>query len=210
MLPTTSDSNRPRKYPASIPRAPPIVIPMIGAQRPTASDIRAPWISRANSSRPRPSVPSQCRTEAGARRSSMSMSVGLGNGSRPANAAAAKMKIIQPIAAQNSGPSRRVRRSGVTATSSPMLSSSVAMTDPGIEDGVKHVDDEIHQHEAGGDQQHHSLQDDQVAGVDRSHQKPADPRQRENGFDDQRAADQAADVDSRNGNKRQRRRLQGV
>jgi len=51
-----------------------------------------------------------------------------------ASAAATKTKVIQAIAAQNSGPSRRVRRTGVTATSSPMLSSSVAMTDPGIED----------------------------------------------------------------------------
>ena len=67
--------------------------------------------ARASSSRPRPSVPSQCSmAEAGARRSSMSMSVGLGSGNTLANAAAAKTKIIQPIAAQNSGPSRRCPR----------------------------------------------------------------------------------------------------
>src|SRR6478672_8141643 len=132
-------------------------------------------MSRANSSRPRPSVPNQCRADAGARRSSMSMSVGLGNGNRLTSAAAAKMKIIQAIAAQNSGPSRRVRLIGLTATSSPMLSSSVAMTGPGIEDGVEHVDDEVHHHKACGDQQHHALQDDQVARVDRADKKAADP-----------------------------------
>src|SRR5438876_7903659 len=97
----------------------------------------------------------------------MSMSVGLGNGNTPTSPAAAKTKIIQAIAAQNSGPSRRVRLTGLTATSSPMLSSSVAMTDPGVEDGVEHVDNEVHDHEARGDQEHHALQDDQVAGIDR-------------------------------------------
>src|SRR6478735_11062814 len=191
-----------------MPNAPPIVTPMTGAQRPTMRDIRAPWISRANSSRPRPSVPSQCSAEAGARRSSMSMSVGLGNGNRLASPAAAKTKIIQPIAPQNSGPSRRVRLIGLTLTSSSMLSSSVAMTDPGIEDGIEHIDDEVHRHEACGDQQHHALQDNQVARVDRAHKKPADPRQGKNGLDDQRAADQSTDVDSGYRDEGQRRGLQ--
>src|SRR5260370_37955867 len=138
----------------------------------------------------------------------MSMSVGLGSGSRLASAAAAKTKVIQAIAAQNSGPRRRVRLTGMTAASSPMLSSSVAMTDPGIEAGVEYVDDKIHQHEAGGDQQHHALQDDQVAGVDCADQQPADPRKRKNGFDDQRAADQAADVDAGDRHKAHRCPLQ--
>src|SRR5258708_1797356 len=147
-------------------------MPITGAPRPTVSDIRAPWISRANSSRPRPSVPSQCRTDIGARRSSMSMSVGLGSGNRFANAAAEKTKIIQTTAAQKSGPSRRVRLTGLTATSSLMESSSVAMTDPRIEGGIEQIDDEIHQHETRADQQYHALQDDQRAGVDRADQKP--------------------------------------
>src|ERR1700682_1628218 len=168
---------------------------MIGAKRPTVSEIRAPWISRASSSRPRPSVPSQCMADTGARRSSMSMSVGLGSGSRSASPAAAKTKIIQTMAAQNSGPNRRVRLTGLTATSVPMLSSSVAMSDPGIEDGVEQVDNEVHQYEAAGDEQHHPLQDDEVAGVDCADKKPADPRQCKNRLDDQGSADQAADVD---------------
>src|SRR5258708_32205223 len=140
----------------------------------------------------------------------MSMSVGLSNGSRLASAAATKTKVIQAIAAQNSGPSRRVRETGLTATSSPMLSSSVAMSDPGIEDGVQHVDDEVHHHEACGDQQHHALQDNQVARIDRADKKPADPRKCKNCFDDQRAADQSPDVDSGYRDKSQRRGFQGV
>src|ERR1035437_6486393 len=101
----------------------------------------------------------------------MSMSVGLGSGNRPANAAAAKMKLIQTIAAQNSGPSRRVRLIGLTATSPSMLSSSVAMTNPGIEDGIENAENEVHQHETAGDEQHHALQNDQIARVDRTDRK---------------------------------------
>src|SRR5205807_8772921 len=100
----------------------------------------------------------------------MSMSVGLGTGSTGANMATASTRIIQPIAIQNSGPSRRVRRTGATATSSLRPSSSVAMADPRIEHGVEHVDDEVHQHEAAGDEQHHALQDDQIARIDRADQ----------------------------------------
>src|SRR5260370_15669675 len=199
MLPTTRDSKRPGKYPASMRSAPPIVIPITGAQRPTVSDIRAPYISRANSSRPRPSVPSQCRAEAGARRSSMSMSLGLGSGNSPANAAAANTNAIQAIAAQNSGPSRRVRRTGPTVTSSSRRSSSVAMTDPRIEDGVEHVYNKGHQHIAKGHEQHHALQDEEVACIDGAEQQPADPRQGKNRFDNHRTPDQAADVDAGDG-----------
>ena len=53
------------------------------------------------------------------------------------------------------------RFAGSAATPSSIVSSSVAMTNPGIEHGVEHVDDEVHDHEAGGDQQHHALQDDE-------------------------------------------------
>src|SRR5260370_1788128 len=150
---------------------------------------------RANSHRPSPSVPSQCRAEADVRRSSMSMSVGLGIGNTPTSPAAENMRMIQAVAAQNSGPSRRVRLTGLTATSSSMPSSSVAMTDPGVEDGVEHVDNEVHDHEASRDQEHHALQDDQVAGIDRADKKPANARQRKTSFHHHRAAHQSPAAD---------------
>src|SRR3954447_15668830 len=126
----------------------------------------------------------------------MSMSVGLGNGKKPASAAAATMKMVQAIAAQNSHPSRRDGVAGLSATCSSMLSSSVAMAYPGIENGIEHVDNKIHQHEPSGDEQHHSLQNDQIPGVDGRNEQPANSRQGEDGLNDQRPADQAADVDS--------------
>src|SRR5205823_6509091 len=138
----------------------------------------------------------------------MSMSVGLGNGSRSANAAAARMKMVQAIAAQNSGPNRGARLTGVTATSSFMLSSSVAMTDPGIEHRVEHVDNEVHQDKAAGDKQHHTLQNDEVPGVDCANEKPADAGQRENRLHNHGSANKPADVDSGDGDKSERRWLQ--
>src|SRR5258708_19613642 len=134
-------------------------------------------MSRASSSHPRPSVPSQCNAEAGARRSSMSMSVGLGSGSTLASAARAKTKIIQPTAIQNSSPSLRVRATELTATSSSMRSSSVAMANPGIEDGVEQVDDKIDQHVAKRHEHHHALHTDYAARKNGPYHQSAHPRQ---------------------------------
>src|SRR2546426_5001551 len=158
---------------------------------------------RDSSSRPRPSVPSQCSAENGARFSSMSMSVGLGSGSTGAKTATANMKIIQPIASQNSVPSRRPLRAGWATASPATSSSSVAMANPGIENCVEQVDDEVHDDEARTDQQHDTLQDDEVAREDRADQQPADARESKNRLDDDGAADQPADIDAGNRHQRQ-------
>src|SRR6476646_10322627 len=191
-----------------MPSAPPMVSPIIGAHSPTTSEIRAPYTSLESSSRPRPSVPSQCSTENGARRSSMSMSVGLGSGSTGARIATANIEIIQPIAIQNSSPNRRRRFAGCAVTPSSMVSSSVAMTNPGIEDGVEQIDDEVHDHEAGGNQQHHPLQDDEIARVDGTDQQPTDSRQGKNRFHDDSATDQSSDIDAGDRDQSERRGLQ--
>src|SRR6267154_2018410 len=116
------------------------------------------------------------------------MSVGLGSGSTVAKIATANTKIIQIIAAQNSMPSRRLLRTRAATASSARSSSSVAMADPWIEHGVEHVDDEVHDDEAGGDQQHDALQNDQVAREDRADQQPADAGKGKNRLDDDGAA----------------------
>src|SRR6185369_110140 len=193
-----------------MPSAPPMMSPMMGAHSPTTSEIRAPWTSLESSSRPRPSVPSQCSMENGARRSSMSMSVGLGSGSTGARIATANMKIIQPIAIQNSSPNRRPRFAGCAVTPSSIVSSSVAMTNPGVEDGVEQIHNEVHDHETGGNDQHHTLQDDEVAGINRADQEPADPRKREDRLHDDGAADQSPDIDAGDRDQRQRGRFQRV
>src|SRR5215475_5650779 len=140
-------------------------------------------------SRPSWSVPSQCSALGGARRASMSMSVGLGMGSAPAKMAPSPITTIQAMATRNSAPNRRCLRTGETSAVSPSISST-AMANPRIEHGVEHVDDEVHDHEAGRDEQHDALQDDEIAGIDRSHQQAADAGQGKDGLDDQSAADQ--------------------
>src|SRR5438094_281307 len=112
----------------------------------------------------------------GALRSSMSISVELGSGRKSAKIATANTSTTQPIAAQNSGPSLRPRFKGWARISSSSVSSSVAMADPGVEDGVEQIDDEVHDDEARGDQKHHALQDDEVASRNRADQQPPDSR----------------------------------
>ena len=110
-----------------------------------SSDIRAPWISRDSTSRPRLSVPSQCSADIGARRSSMSMSNGFGNGNR-SQTQRQKRKSSRRPPSRTAPPAERPP-DGADATPGRWPSSSVAMTNPGIEDG-KHVDDEVDQHVA--------------------------------------------------------------
>src|SRR5262245_22911473 len=138
----------------------------------------------------------------------MSMAVGSAIGRKVAKIASAKTKTIQPIAAQNSQPSRLPLRAGAETASLARSSSSVAMTDPGIEDGVEQIDNEVQDDEAGGDQQHHPLQDDEIVGEDRADEEPADAWKRKDRLDDQRAADQPADIDAGDRHQRQRRGLE--
>src|SRR4051812_32619229 len=142
----------------------------------------------------------------------MSISVGLGIGSRSAKIAPSPTRAIQITEAMNSPPSARRRRTGVTAdVSTPTSSASpsrTAMAYPGIQYGVEHVDDEVHHHKADGDEQHGALQDDEVTGVDRADQQATDARQGEDHLDDQRAADQAADIDAGHRHQGERRRLE--
>src|SRR5437764_9878440 len=109
----------------------------------------------------------------------MSMSVGLSIGSTLANTAPANTMQIHTTAHQNRVPKRRPRRTGVS-TGVWMLRSSAAMTNPRIEHRVQHVDDEIHDDEAGGDEQHDALQDNQIASIDRADQQPANSGQCKN------------------------------
>src|SRR3954471_12843552 len=99
----------------------------------------------------------------------MSISSGLCASHRSAKIQAITISAIQPAASQNRAPGRRLRPTGLTAMVS-MPRSSVAMADPRIEHGIEHVDDEIHEHETRGDEQHDALQDDEIAGIERADQ----------------------------------------
>src|SRR5260370_39443321 len=89
---------------------------------------------------------------------------------------------------------RRRRRRGATAASSE--ASSAAMADPRAEHGIEHVDRETQQHEPHGNEQHDALQADEIARIDGADQQPANAGQGEDRLDDDRPADQPADVDT--------------
>ena len=118
-----------------MPAAPPTNKPIRGAIRPTVSEVRAPNTSREATSRPKPSVPSQCRADGPARVASMSMSVGLGRPNQGASSAAPSTATIHATAHQNAAPRRRPRAGAGTA-----LSSAAATTDARVEHGVDQVD----------------------------------------------------------------------
>src|SRR5262245_34147313 len=153
----------------------------------TVSEMRAPCTKRESMSRPRRSVPNQCSKLGGARRASMSMSVGLGSGRRSAAPAAMTIKPIQASASQNSQPTAGTPAHASATRARSVLGAAISlrrMTDPGIEDGVEHVDQEIDDHEARSHEQHDALQDHKIARVDRGEQEPADARQGKHGFHD--------------------------
>src|SRR5262249_52409007 len=143
-----------------MPSAAPKARPISGERKPIVSEVRAPNTMRESMSRPSPSVPSQCCASGGMRRASMSISVGLGMGRKFASTAAVSTSAIQAAAAQNVRFTRERRRGAVAGSA---MASSAAMADPGVEHRIKHVDREIEQHEADGDEQHHSLQNDEIA-----------------------------------------------
>src|SRR4029450_10985747 len=85
------------------------------------------------------------------------------------------------------------RRPGDGARSSVMTAMSVP--DPGIEEGVGDVDDQIHDHLGGGEHQDQPLNDGIVAlqyGIDG---EPAEPRDVEHRLGDDNAGDQERNAD---------------
>src|SRR5579883_1769484 len=207
--PMMMSSIRPPKYPARRPSAPPARVPRSGARRPTASELRAPKTRRERTSRPRLSVPRRWAALGPARRAKSVILLGSASGSRLARIAMRMMKAIQPTASQKTGPMPR-RRLGASATPPISLASSAAMANPGVEHGIEHVDHEIDEHEGDRDKEHRALQDDEVAGVDRFDDEPAETGQREDGLDDDGAADEPADIEADDRHQRKRGWLQGV
>src|SRR6185312_5801284 len=59
-------STQPERYPEASPIATPKIAPSVVEPIPTASEMRAPWMMRANMSRPKASVPNQCWALGGA------------------------------------------------------------------------------------------------------------------------------------------------
>src|SRR5579862_6952564 len=191
-----------------MPSVPPMARPIPIALKPTIIETRAPYTMRDSMSLPRSSSPSRwCRVgpwDGGPR----SVLLGLGSGSTAARIAPSTTTMIQPDETQNTGPNRRLTVSSgsggcasSTATGRPSRTSGATgssdgagMADPGVEEGVDEVDDEVDDDVAGSDDEHRALHDEVVAGEDRLHGEAAHTPEPEDHLDDERAADEAAEL----------------
>src|SRR5512143_618215 len=187
---------------------PPPTRPMATDPMPAISETRRAKIVRERISRPRESAPSRWCAPGGARISTRSWSSGAGNGSQSAKTAAAN-HAIGTQRRRAATIERRRARASARAIALAASTASAAMTDPGIDELVKHVDGGIDQHEHEGDDQHHPLDDEDLFLKDRVDQELADSGQCEEDFDDYGTADQTAHVDADNGDQVDRGRTQG-
>src|SRR5687767_14799490 len=106
----------------------------------------------------------------GERVSSRSPSSGFWTPTYGASIASAITSTIQASASATPNSTRLCLRGSAIATGSAID----AMTHPWVEQGIGHVDTDIDQHEAGGDDQHHALDGEVVVLVHGIHQHLAD------------------------------------
>src|SRR5687768_8701419 len=81
----------------------------------------------------------------------------------------------------------------------------VSVTDSRVNDCIETVDDQVNRHERDGVSHHQSGDEGIVARVERSDEQAAAARPGENGFDDDRAAQQRAELEADNRNHRNER-----
>src|SRR5690606_1188738 len=219
--------------PATRPSSPPTTMPSETEATPSSSDARPPQTMRLSRSRPRASPPSRCPSVPGPWLTmAATFSLGSSSGSTGASSAASVTNASQAMASTPNHPSRPWRDHrppvGVAAPVAASTGSRVAagappgarvaagsrsrppsgagMADPRVEDGVEHVHQEVDEHVAHRDDRHQALQGDVLAGDDRLVEQQADAGQREDHLDDDRTADERADVEAGDRQQRQARR----
>ena len=199
-------------------------------------EMRPPQINRLRMSRPRSSVPSQCAAEGPAlimlrfcrfgrvrgdergedgRHDDEQQEGQAADGERlvaeavPEARAAAVSASLRP---------RHVVRQRAAGRPGPTNGSWLkwgegqahAEADLGVEVAVDDVDDQVDEHERGGGDEHDALDHREVLLGDGLEDVLADAGQREDLLDDQRAAQQVAELDPDDGDRRAERVLQGV
>src|SRR6266478_6327755 len=202
-------SVQPPQKPARRPSVAPTIPPTTTAAKPTSSEIRAPWIVRERTSRPRWSVPSTCALPSAAE------SVGAASRARSdwrtgsCGAITGAASAVTTSSKTNTPPPSaicRVRRPRLGRT--PGARS--ARSDAGIEETIDQVDAEVDHDEEHGGQEHRALHDGVVAVVDRLDREPSDARPRKHRFRHDGAAEQRAELQPGDGDDRDGRVLQRV
>src|SRR3990170_4947325 len=161
-------SAAPPRKPASDPTASPMRSETPTVPNPTASERRAPWISRERTSRPNLSCPSRWEAEGPDSPSSSFCASGSPGEITGAKAAARRNRESRTIPAA-APRCRAVRR---ISAGSPDFS---LIPDPRIETGAQEVRRKVHRHGGQGDDEDAPLDQRVVPRVDRLDQQAADP-----------------------------------
>src|SRR5206468_3987153 len=94
----------------------------------------------------------------------------------------------------------------IPTSASASATSSTDISHPWVESGVEQIDEEVDQHEADGDDDHHALDDEEVLLEDRRPEQGPQPGQREDRLDDEGAADERRRLEDDHRPQRERRR----
>src|SRR5262245_4179793 len=197
--------------PASRPIRSPMAMAMLATARPTTREMRAPYTVRAHTSRPSWSVPSQLNCEGG--RSRFTGLAAMGSPAIRGAASAASATTASTMTPPTRVGLRRAKchtplRRDIGAISAVATVMSVA--DPGIEQGVGQVDQQIDDHINPGEQQDDALNDGVIPfgnGID--HQS-ADARQVEDRLRNHNPTDQQGDADAHHRHNRHAGAFQSV
>src|SRR5687768_7318937 len=229
----------PPKYALVTPKTSPSVEPTSDDVKPTSSAVRAPWMMRESRSRPNESVPRRCTPPGGssagpnavgsngAMRSASSAVRSITMMSAAPTAPSGRWRTNVPTARDHrfERGSSTYRRSAAVAVTSALRdtfargsapAAAVAsrsrsrVPDPGIEDDVEHVHQEVHDHEDRGHEHDERLHERVVALLDREHDEAAQAVQVEDLLRHDEPADEERELEADDGHDGEQRVPQRV
>src|SRR5579859_4056616 len=164
-------------------------------------------------SRPRSSVPNQCPGDGPWSRSRITTAIGSVLASTGASAAIAKRraKSVRPAMALGEDAKRPARTSHRRCTREVAgRRGTLGVADTRIEPRIQHIHDEVAREVGDRDEQHGPLDHREVAHEDRLHRELPETRPAEDRLDDERAAEEAAELQPDERDDRDERVLEGV
>src|SRR5882724_10134430 len=206
-----------RQYPAASPQTSPTANASSTTAAPTRSESRAPYTTRLHTSRPTSSVPNQCAAPGAVSRAETSMR----RGSPAMTGASVPTSVVTPSSTRPTTVARRRTRrdshngprralSAGRGSARTLTGPGSLVSDPRIEDDVRQVDGEVHQHVNARDTQHHALDDGVVAAQHGRDDQPAEPGNVEDLLHDDGAGDEDGQRDADDGDGRDHRVLERV
>src|SRR6267143_5129337 len=164
---------------------------------PTSSEMRLPWRTRLQTSRPNSSVPRKCWALGACRRAAGSSRVGLCVESTPASDAARTKarRISAPATTLRLASVRRSQRGRVdgapaAARGSRTSTATSLIADPRIDDRVEEIDPKVDEHVGGGGDEDNPLHHRVIAPQNRRDDETAQPWDVEDDLRDDGATDQ--------------------